>query len=69
MISLVRFKKTVENGDAVKVETMDGCSYLGFFVRLTKKQLIINPYSFDERGIYEIEIDLEEIQNLKRLRI
>lgn len=67
-MNLIKTKKLLENNDCVIINTKDGLSYCGFFKKINDEEVTINPYLVDENNYSNIEIEIEEILTLKKLR-
>jgi len=68
MKDLMRFKMHVKHNDLVLINTITGIDYCGFFKELNEEEIIINPVSYDESKMFDINIEIEEIRTYKKLR-
>lgn len=58
----------VKHNDLVLINTITGIDYCGFFKELNEEEIIINPVSYDESKMFDINIEIEEIRTYKKLR-
>jgi hypothetical protein len=60
--------KKIVNNDKIFVATIDGFEYVGFFKEIKNNEIIINPINNDENKLHDINIEIEEIIKIHKLR-